>query len=129
MSYDTGGWRRTKPKRRHRSLEEFRCRHFVDGSPPGHKQWPCLRRLGRAFIPDPRNTSPLPEDSCCDQIVCPECHGTGIGPKSAIVEAYWKYVAEFQAEEREYAQLVKARQEAIDILNPIQVQAIKELGI
>ena len=131
MSYSTGGWRRTEPKRRWKSLEHFRRTYFVDGGCDfgGRKRWPCLRCYGRGRVPDPGNTSVLPAEADVCEVVCPECGGSGYGPKAAVVEEYQKSVEEFKAEKREYAQLVKARQEALDILNPIQVQGLKELGI
>ena len=124
-----GGWRRTEPKRRHKSLDAFRRAHFIDGDHAGPKAWPCLRCFGRGSIPDPRDTAVLPAEATQYEIVCPDCNGTGNGPKAKVVKAYRKAVEEFKAEKREYEELVQARKEAIEILTSRQVQALKELGI
>ena len=71
----------------------------------------------------------LPAEAIRYEIVCPDCNGTGNGPRAKVIEAYRKAVEEFKAEKREYEELVQARKEAIAILTGRQVQALKELGI
>jgi len=123
----------SRPQRPYKNLEAFRrrillCPNSWDKRHPN--KWPCLLCGGRGWDYHPGDQiDPVEGSRHRRHCECPDCLGSGEGPRKAVLEAYRKEIGKYEIAKHKYIQLEGAKKKALAKLTKEEILALKLLGV
>jgi hypothetical protein len=124
---------RDKPKRPWQNYAAFRAaicsrssgsRAFFKENP---NKWPCqyCQGVGKVVVPESLGVY----EGRAEYYICPDCQGSRCGSQEHWRQKYKAGIAEYEAEIKEYRELVRLKKLALAKLSREEKEALKALGI